>query len=103
MPKSKKYTSKIYKVKKSNLKKSKKGGFSWSDISNWKPDFTDLKSKFTDKMNNFSIFKKKDTQCVKYNLISELNVLLILIFLQFLVILVLLICDFVYLMQRIKL
>ena len=62
MPKSKKYTSKIYKVKKSNLKKSKKGGFSWSDISNWKPDFTDLKSKFTDKMNNFSIFKKKDTQ-----------------------------------------
>ncbi len=34
---------------------------------------------------------------------NELNVLLILIFLQFLVILVLLICDFVYLMQRIKL
>ena len=29
MPKSKKYTSKIYKVKKSNLRKSKKGGFSY--------------------------------------------------------------------------
>jgi len=62
MPKSKKYTSKIYKVKKSNLRKSKRGGFSWSDISNWKPDFTNWKSTFTDKMNNFSIFKKKDTQ-----------------------------------------
>jgi hypothetical protein len=62
MPKSKKYTSKIYKVKKSNLRKSKRGGFSWSDISNWNPDFTNWKSKFTDKMNNFSIFKKKDTQ-----------------------------------------
>jgi len=62
MPKSKKYTSKIYKVKKSNLRKSKRGGFSWSDISNWKPDFTNWKSTFTDKMSNFSIFKKKDTQ-----------------------------------------
>ena len=62
MPKSKKYTSKIYKVKKSNLRKSKKGGFSWSDISNWKPDFSNWKSKFADKMNNFSIFKKKGSQ-----------------------------------------
>ena len=62
MPKSKKHTSKIYKVKKSNLRRSKRGGFSWSDISNWKPDFSNWKSKFTEKMNNFSIFKKKDTQ-----------------------------------------
>jgi hypothetical protein len=61
MPKSKKYTSKIYKVKKSNLRRSKRGGFSWSDISNWRPDFTNWKSTFTEKMNNFSIFKKKGT------------------------------------------
>ena len=46
-----------------NLKKNKRGGFpSWSDISNWRPDFTSWKSGFADKFRNFSIFKKKNQQ-----------------------------------------
>jgi len=55
--------NKTHKIKKyTNFRKLKKGGFSFSDITNWRQNFTNWKSNFTEKLNNFSIFKKKNSQ-----------------------------------------
>jgi hypothetical protein len=53
-----KYKNRTRKIQQP-LYKNKRGGFiAWSDISNWRPDFTSWK----DKLRNFSIFKKKNQQ-----------------------------------------
>jgi len=77
MPKSKKINklkNKTHKIKKyNNFRRIKKGGFAWSDITNWNPDFTNWKTKFTEKIKNFNIFKKKNSQLTEQLPVSNIS------------------------------
>ena len=58
-----KHKNKTQKIKKYiNSKKFKKGGFSFSDITNWKPDFTSWKSNLTENFRNFSNFEGRNDE-----------------------------------------